>query len=195
MVDSSNIFLLVKKRILYPIFLLFNACSLLGQTSQIDSLKDLLSLNNSPRNQVDILNEICWKLLWADTAQFSTLNQKAIDLAENQQYVEGITNAKINLSVYHNLRGNPYLALSEIENALQTVQQSKVKDYLLLGRMETTQKIRSFEDLDCWKLGRELRIYINELIRKFPSHGITHLIYLQDLFAQFAIKLHLTLKL
>ncbi len=31
-------------------------------------------------------------------------------------------------------------------------------------------KIKSFEDLNCWKTGRELRQEISTLISQFPSH-------------------------
>ena len=31
------------------------------------------------------------------------------------------------------------------------------------------QEIRSFEDLECWKLGREVRIAISMLTKKFPK--------------------------
>lgn len=29
--------------------------------------------------------------------------------------------------------------------------------------------IRSFEDLNCWKKGREIRIKVSELVKTFPS--------------------------
>src|SRR6185295_19943940 len=35
--------------------------------------------------------------------------------------------------------------------------------------MESKQAIRSFEDLDCWKVGTELRRFLSPLIRKFPK--------------------------
>ena len=31
------------------------------------------------------------------------------------------------------------------------------------------EKVRSFEDLNCWKAGRHLRIEISHLIQKFPA--------------------------
>lgn len=30
-------------------------------------------------------------------------------------------------------------------------------------------EFKSFEDLEVWKKGRELRLFVKELIRKFPS--------------------------
>lgn len=42
--------------------------------------------------------------------------------------------------------------------------------------METVTNIRSFEDLECWKLGRDIRRKISELIKKFPKeekYGLT----------------------
>ena len=38
------------------------------------------------------------------------------------------------------------------------------------------QKIRSFEDLECWKLGRDIRRAISSLTKKFPkeeAYGLT----------------------
>ena len=42
--------------------------------------------------------------------------------------------------------------------------------------METITNIRSFEDLECWKLGRDIRRKISELVKKFPKeekYGLT----------------------
>ena len=42
--------------------------------------------------------------------------------------------------------------------------------------METVTNIRSFEDLECWKLGRDIRRKISELVKKFPKeekYGLT----------------------
>lgn len=38
------------------------------------------------------------------------------------------------------------------------------------------QNIRSFEDLECWKMGREVRLKISDLAKKFPkeeTYGLT----------------------
>ena len=35
--------------------------------------------------------------------------------------------------------------------------------------METVAHIRTFEDLDCWKLGRNIRNYIKDIVKHFPS--------------------------
>lgn len=36
--------------------------------------------------------------------------------------------------------------------------------------MVAEKSIKSFEDLECWKIGRELRLYLNDLVLKFPTN-------------------------
>jgi len=116
-----------------------------SQNRVLDSLQILL-LNHPTEDsiQVEILNELSFRILKNQPKQSLAFAEKALALAQRLKLAHGIGEAKNNLSNYHQLRGAADVALKEAFEAAEIGERNHFPDliansYAILGTIYHNQ--------------------------------------------------------
>ncbi len=95
------------------------------QHPKIDSLKTVLNSTSSTIEKVNLLNAIALKYVHVKYDSIKTNAEKALQLAQIENYDLGVADAKKNLAIYYYFDGNREKSLNYINQAITTYKREK----------------------------------------------------------------------